>query len=102
METIAEVCSLNVAKTFGLFPRKGHLGVGADADMVLVNPQKQHVIRVANLHSIADFSPYDGMETLGWPVATILRGRVIVRDGQLVAESTGSFIPCYPDGPAAA
>ena len=100
VETIAEACSLNVAKTFGLYPRKGHLGIGADADMVLVNPQKQQVIRVENLHSIADFSPYHGMETLGWPVATILRGRVIVRDGQFVAESTGTFIPCYPDGPA--
>lgn len=102
VETIAEVCSLNVAKTFGLYPRKGHLGIGADADMVLVDPRKQQVIRVENLHSIANFSPYDGMGTLGWPVATILRGRVVMRDGQLVAETTGAFIPCYPDGPAAA
>ncbi|MBI2317405.1 MAG: dihydropyrimidinase, partial [Betaproteobacteria bacterium] len=81
-------------------PRKGHLGIGADADMVLVDPRKQQVIRVENLHSIADFSPYDGLGTLGWPVATILRGRLIVRDGQFLGEPGGSFIPCYPDGPA--
>ncbi|MCC6890925.1 MAG: dihydroorotase family protein [Hyphomicrobiales bacterium] len=96
VELVAEASSLNVAKAFGLYPRKGHLGVGADADFVLVDPERRQTIRVQDLHSVAPFSPYEGIETHGWPVTTVLRGQTVVRDGTLVSEGRGTFIPSYP------
>lgn len=77
------------AKTFGIYPRKGSLEVGTDADIVIFDPEKETIITDESRHSAAGYSPYSGRKVRGLPVMTILRGKVIVRDGELNAEKGG-------------
>jgi dihydropyrimidinase len=75
----------NHAKTYG--PKnKGSIAIGYDADIALWDPQKTATLSQAGLHHGADYTPYEGIEITGWPVATMLRGRFVVRDGKLVGE----------------
>jgi dihydroorotase len=73
------------ARAFGLYPRKGALQPGSDGDIVVVDMTKRGTIRGAQLNSIGNVTPFEGFETTGMPVMTILRGVVVARDGQLVA-----------------
>ena len=82
LEKIAEVCALNPARIFGVFPRKGQLEVGADADIVIVDLDKEVTVKTENLRSMCDWSIYDGWTLKGWPTHTILQGRVIVEEGE--------------------
>jgi dihydropyrimidinase len=77
--------STNHARMYGLHPRKGTIAVGADADVVLWDPDRRVRITQGLLHHGPDYTPYEGLEVTGWPVATIVRGRTVVRDGALVA-----------------
>ena len=70
------------AKAFGLYPRKGVLAEGADADIVLVDMTRCEVIKANRLHSIGKATPYEGFEVIGAPVRTIVRGRTVAADGQ--------------------
>ena len=76
--------AVNPAKAWGLFPRKGVLQVGADADIVIVDPAYEAVIDQAKLHSRSKISPWHGRAVTGAPRHTIVRGRVVVRDGELI------------------
>ena len=80
---MVEVLSTNVAKLFGLYPRKGTIGLGSDADVVLFNPNLTRTVDGAMLKSNADYSPYQGWEVTGWPVLTIRRGEVVFQDGEV-------------------
>ena len=82
LEKITEVCARNPARVFGVFPRKGQLTVGADADIVIVDLDKEVTVTTENLRSMCDWSIYDGWTLKGWPSHTILRGQVIVEDGE--------------------
>jgi dihydropyrimidinase len=93
---IAEIAAANPARVFGLSPKKGQIAVGADADLVLVDLTADRIIHATDLHSAADFTPYEGMRVTAWPVTTILRGKVIFDRGALVAPSTGLFLKRYP------
>jgi dihydropyrimidinase len=73
----------NHAKTYRL-AAKGSIAVGYDADIALWDPNKTAPLTQAKLHHGADYTPYEGIEIKGWPVATLLRGRFVVRDGKLV------------------
>jgi dihydropyrimidinase len=75
----------NHAKTYGL-PGKGSIAIGYDADIALWDPAKKATISQARLHHGSDYTPYEGMEITGWPVATMLRGKFVVRDGALVGD----------------
>jgi dihydropyrimidinase len=86
-ERLAEVWAYNPAKRFGLYPRKGHLMVGADADMVIVDPTRSSVLSANSLHMNTDYSAYEGISVTGFPVTTILRGTVVVEDGDIPVES---------------
>jgi dihydropyrimidinase len=77
---LAAVLSGNAARMYRL-PAKGALAVGNDADIALVDPALERVVEPRRLESYADYSPYEGMALKGWPVLTIARGRVVVRDG---------------------
>ena len=84
LERIAELVSAAPARIFGLAARKGHVGVGADADLTVVDLDLEKTCRAEDLLSYADYSPYDGWTFKGWPVMTMVRGTVVMRDGELV------------------
>lgn len=76
----------NHAKAYGLYPQKGAIAIGSDADIAIWDPEKRMVIDQKILHHGADYTPYQGFEVTGWPVSTLVRGRFVVRDGALVGE----------------
>lgn len=80
------LCAEAPARTFGLWPRKGNLRVGADADVVVWDPARTQSLDAAALHMRVDHSPYEGMTTLGWPSLVTSRGRVVARDGIFCGE----------------
>ena len=82
LERWVEVCCTNPARLFGLYPLKGALEIGADADIVLFDPDKQVTLTRSILHEQVDYTPYEGLHLHGYPVMTILRGRVIVENGE--------------------
>jgi dihydropyrimidinase len=85
--------STNHAKTYGLYPRKGTIAVGSDADIVIWDPKKKLTLTHALLKDGSDYTPYEGLEITGWPELTMVRGRCIVNDGKLVgAKGFGEFI----------
>jgi dihydroorotase len=86
LERLVHATSEAPAKTWGLWPRKGSVAVGADADLTLVDLERPGEIHAANLHGMNNLSPFEGRATVGAVVTTIVRGRVVVRDGELVGE----------------
>ncbi len=78
-----EVTATNPAKLFGLYPRKGTIAVGSDADLVVWDAERTQTIDGASGYSNADFSPYDGWSTTGWPDLVLSRGDVVVEGGRL-------------------
>ena len=77
-----EACCTNPARIFGLYPKKGALVPGADADIVIFDPQKEVTISTDTLHENVDYTPYAGYEIQGFPIITIARGKVLVKDGR--------------------
>ncbi|MBI4731282.1 MAG: dihydropyrimidinase [Chloroflexi bacterium] len=93
LERWVEVCSTNPAKIFGLYPRKGSLEPGADADMVLFDPNKKVTLSRSLLHEQVDYTPYKGFELQGYPVMTFLRGKLIVKNGEFTgAAGDGKYL----------
>jgi dihydropyrimidinase len=93
--------STNVAKMYGLYPRKGSIAVGADADLVVWDSNAERVIRNADLHHAVDYTPYEGMPVQAWPALTLLRGQPVWRDGAFLgAAGRGTFLPCALPAPA--
>ncbi|HWW19833.1 MAG TPA: dihydropyrimidinase [Steroidobacteraceae bacterium] len=91
----------NPARIYGLYPRKGTLAIGADADIVVWDPTQTRVIRNEHLHHAVDFTPYEGMRATGWPVITISRGDVVYRDNEVLGRpGRGVFLPCGTPEPA--
>jgi dihydroorotase-like cyclic amidohydrolase len=78
---LAEVTAWNTARTYGLSPRKGALRIGADADLMVLDLERSVRITAGGLHSHADYSPYEGYVSRGWPVATIVGGEIVQEDG---------------------
>jgi len=78
------VTATNPAKTYGLYPRKGTIAIGSDADVTIWDPTCTKTLTYTLLGDGADYTPYEGMEITGWPVLTMVRGRTVVRDGWVV------------------
>jgi dihydropyrimidinase len=83
---LVEVMSTGPAKLHGLYPRKGTIAIGSDADLVLFDDNRRETVSQARLHSRAGYEPCEGMEVVGWPVATFSRGELIARNGEIVAQ----------------
>src|SRR3954471_22373178 len=93
LNRMVELLSANPAKLFGLYPRKGTVTVGSDADLVVFDPEKQVTISAATHHSKADYSLYEGTKVTGAPEVVLLRGHVLVENDELVAlPGIGQFV----------
>jgi len=75
--------STNHAKAYGLYPRKGTVAIGSDADIAIWDPNVTRQISHDALHDRADYTPYEGIAVTGWPITVILRGHVMLRDGEI-------------------
>ncbi|MBE3640035.1 dihydropyrimidinase [Mangrovicoccus algicola] len=86
LERFVALTATNPARLYGMYPQKGALVIGADADITLWDPQRRCTLRQEHLHHGADYTPYEGMEITGWPVRTILRGQTVFSEAGGVAE----------------
>ena len=93
LSRFVEVTATNAARLFGLYPRKGVIAVGSDADIVVFDPERTRTIQAGMLKSNADYSVYEGRTVTGWPEVTIRRGEVVFRDGEVVgAPGSGRLV----------
>jgi len=91
------LCAESPARLFGLWPRKGNLRVGADADVVVWDPTRAQSLAAAALHMAVDHSPYESMTVSGWPKYVLSRGRLVAADGTFVGEpASGRFLSRSP------
>ncbi|MBK5113560.1 MAG: amidohydrolase family protein [Candidatus Heimdallarchaeota archaeon] len=86
LEKFVALTSTNVAKLFGLYPKKGAIKVGSDADLVIWDPKEERMIKDADMHSQAGFSMYDGEKHTGWPQIVIRRGEVVFEGRKIIAQ----------------
>jgi len=101
LNQFVRLTSTNAAKLYGLYPRKGTIAVGSDADLVIWDTDTPVTITNAMLHHACDYTPYEGMELTAWPALTLSRGKTVWRDGEMCAEpGHGQFVAC--ERPAAA
>lgn len=92
-QKFVEVTSTNAAKIFGMYPKKGTIGLGADADLVIFDPNERHVLSAATHHMNVDYSGYEGWEVTGKVKTVLMRGKIAVHDGELrVDKGYGQFI----------
>lgn len=104
LERLVDLTAAGPARIFGI-AGKGRIAVGWDADLVLVDLGARRRITDADIASLAGWTPYDGMEVTGWPVATVLRGRVVMREGEVPGVPRGQpvrflDVPVSPSAPA--
>jgi len=92
LQRFVEVTSTNAAKVMGLYPRKGVLAPGSDADFCIIDPEIRRNLTAEDFH-ISDHSIWEGYPIDGWPVTTILRGEVVVSNGAFGAAASGRLIP---------
>lgn len=101
LSRFVQVTATEPAKIYGLYPRKGAIAIGSDADIVVWDPDREVTITNDLLHHNVDYTPYEGRTVTGWPVVTVSRGEVVCRDGELLAKKgRGAFLPCDRPEPA--
>ena len=93
LQRFVDLTATNPAKVLGMYPRKGAIAPGSDADIAIIDPNIIKKPKVSDLHADSDFSIWEGWEFQGWPVVTILRGKIIVEGGKLLGGlSDGKFV----------
>ncbi len=93
LNRMVEVFSTNPAKLYGLYPQKGTISVGSDADLVIFDPEKEVILSVEVLHQNVDYTPFEGFKVKGYPVITLVRGKVICENGKFLGEKGyGKFL----------
>jgi dihydroorotase-like cyclic amidohydrolase len=93
LERLIDLVTRTPAVAYGIFPRKGTIAPGSDADLVIVDLELEKVVRAEDLGGMSDFSPFEGKSLRGWPVATIKAGKLVAMNGEIVAEPTGRYLP---------
>ncbi|TFG30008.1 dihydropyrimidinase [Candidatus Thorarchaeota archaeon] len=96
---LVSLTSTNPAKLFGMYPQKGTIAIGTDADLIIFDPKKEVTIKADNLQTNCDWSPYEGWKLIGYPCITLSRGEVVAQDGEFVgAVGHGRFLQRTPYG----
>ncbi|OWT75686.1 MULTISPECIES: dihydropyrimidinase [unclassified Achromobacter] len=103
INTFVALTSTNPAKLYGLYPRKGTIAIGADADMVIWDTGTPHIVRNTDLHHEVDYTPYEGRQLQAWPAITLSRGKVVYENGVYLGQAgVGRFLHCEKPVPARA
>ncbi|MEX2614482.1 MAG: dihydropyrimidinase [Alphaproteobacteria bacterium] len=99
LQRFVDLTATAAAKLYGLYPRKGAIAVGSDADMAIWDPAREVTLSADMLHDNTGYTPYEGMKLQGWPVTVLSRGRVVIDGGELHAgQGSGEFLPCDRSG----
>jgi dihydropyrimidinase len=94
---LVDVLATAPARIAGMYPRKGAIAVGSDADLVVFDPKMRRTVRAAELHSACDYDPYEGWEVNGWPEAVLSRGELVFAGGDVIGSpGRGHFVPRAP------
>lgn len=94
LEKMVEVCCANNAKAMGIYPKKGVISIGSDADLVIIDLNKRVKLSSETQHMLSDYCFWEGWEVKGYPVLTILRGNVVMENGKLAAQpGVGKYLP---------
>jgi dihydropyrimidinase len=97
LNRFVELTSTSPAKIFGLFPRKGTIAPGSDADIVVFNPDQKTTLSAKTLHMKVDYNPYEGREVIGVSETVISRGRIVIEKGKFVGRpGAGAFLKRSP------
>jgi dihydropyrimidinase len=96
LDVLVERATRGPARVYGIYPQKGTIAIGSDADLVVVDLELERVVRAEDLQGMSDFSPFEGKTLRGWPVATIKGGTIIARDGKIVANANGRYLVRKP------
>jgi dihydropyrimidinase len=96
LDVLVERATRAPARVYGIYPQKGTIAIGSDADLAVVDLELERVVRAEDLQGMSDFSPFEGKTLRGWPVATIKAGRIIARDGKIVGKANGRYLPRKP------
>ena len=95
LNAFVALTATNHAKVYGLYPKKGTIAVGSDADIAVWDPERETEITAGMLHDNVGYTPYEGRRLRGWPMTVLSRGRFVVKDGKLlVRRGSGQFLPC--------
>ena len=95
LNAFVALTATNHAKVYGLYPKKGTIAVGSDADIAVWDPERETEITAGMLHDNVGYTPYEGRRLRGWPMTVLSRGRFVIKDGELVARrGSGQFLPC--------
>jgi dihydropyrimidinase len=95
LNAFVALTATNHAKLYGLYPRKGTIAVGTDADIAIWDPEREVAVSASMIHDNVGYTPYEGRRLTGWPVTVLSRGRVVVDEGKLdAARGSGRFLPC--------
>ncbi|WP_338752989.1 dihydropyrimidinase [Bacillus sp. FJAT-52991] len=93
LNQFVDIVSTRIAKLFGLFPQKGTIAVGSDADLVIFDPEKERIISADTHHMNVDYSAFEGMKITGEPISVLSRGEFVIRDKQFVGQpGAGQFL----------
>lgn len=93
VQRFVELTATNIAKMLGLYPQKGTISVGADADLVVFDPDAAWTMEADQLHMESDYTPFVGKEMVGRPTTTMVGGEIVVQDGTLMGEKSGEYVP---------
>ncbi len=95
LNAFVALTATNHAKLYGLYPKKGTIAVGSDADVAIWDPERETTITAGILHDNVGYTPYEGRQLRGWPVTVLSRGRVVIEEGKLATtRGSGAFLPC--------